>query len=322
MGALSRSPEVGRARYMPLLASLVAIAIASALLPAFAAPPKPDLIVPNVSKPPATRVQGQKFKVTDTTKNKGNKKAGKSKTGYYLSTDKAKSNSDVRLLGTRGVPSLAPGAKSKGSKKVRIPVSTPVASYFVLACADDLKAVGESNEKNNCKASKTKISVTLKDVIPPEAPESLGTTQPSPNQDSSPNVTGTAEANSTVKIFGDFGCAGAPLASETASSLGDFDIVTPVTENATTVLTANTTDATNNTSSCTLSITYTHDDRPTPRRDVTTDPVSPANDTTFELRGRLRVTPPFRSSLKVQRHVSSESVVVRRIAQITLRTQE
>src|SRR5688572_30385043 len=105
----NRSPRTGdRARYVPLFASLVAIGLASAVLPAAAATPKPDLIVRRVSGPPATRIQGEQFKVTDTTKNVGTKRSGKSKTGYYLSADKAKSNNDVRLPGTRDVPGLAP----------------------------------------------------------------------------------------------------------------------------------------------------------------------------------------------------------------------
>ena len=284
---LNRSSKPGdRARCTPLFASLVAIAIASTLLPAFAAALEPDLIVRRVSQPPATRIQGQQFKVTETTKNTGNKRAGKSKTGYYLSTDKTKSNNDVRLPGTRRVPGLAPGARSRGSKGVGIPLSTPPADYFVLACADDLKVVGESIETNNCKSSKTKISVTLKDLIAPEAPENLGTNQSSPNQDSSPNVTGTAEPNSTVKIFGQLGCAGGSLATGQASPSGDFNIVTPVADNATTVLTANATDAANHTSDCSSSITYTHDNQaPAPPSDITTTPVSPANDTTFRVKG-------------------------------------
>ena len=49
------------------------------------------------------------------------------------------------------------------------PYRAPPADYCVLACADDLKAVGENDESNNCKASKTKISVTLKDLIPPRS---------------------------------------------------------------------------------------------------------------------------------------------------------
>ena len=282
----NRSPRTGdRARYIPLFASLVAIALA-AVLPAVAATPKPDLIVRRVSSPPATCIQGQEFEVTDTTKNVGTKRAGKSKTGYYLSTDKTKSNNDVRLPGTRDIPALAPETRSRGTKSVGIPLSTPPADYFVLACADDLKAVGENDESNNCKASKTKISVTLKDLIPPEAPENLGTNQSSPNKDSTPNVTGTAEENSTVKVFGDFGCAGQPLASGQASPSGDFNIVTPVTHNATTVLTANTTDAADHTSDCSSSITYTHDNQaPAPPSNITTTPVSPANDTTFQVKG-------------------------------------
>jgi hypothetical protein len=63
---------------------------------------------------------------------------------------------------------LGAGATSTGSASVTVPVTTKVgvipttvspATYYLLACADDLKKVPESNEKNNCKASATRVTV-------------------------------------------------------------------------------------------------------------------------------------------------------------------
>ena len=41
-----------------------------------------------------------------------------------------------------------------------IPASTPVDTYLLLACADDLNTVVETTETNNCKASATGVTVT------------------------------------------------------------------------------------------------------------------------------------------------------------------
>ena len=41
-----------------------------------------------------------------------------------------------------------------------IPSTTPLNTYFLLACADDLTTVVETTETNNCKASATGVTVT------------------------------------------------------------------------------------------------------------------------------------------------------------------
>lgn len=119
----------------------------------------PDLITTTVSNPPATVVAGGKFSVTDTVLNQGNVTAAASKTRYYLSLDAAWSAGDVLLTGTRNVALLQPTNTSSGPKAVTVPSTTPSNTYYVLACADDLKKVPESSEGNNCAASSTTIVV-------------------------------------------------------------------------------------------------------------------------------------------------------------------
>jgi subtilase family serine protease len=49
---------------------------------------------------------------------------------------------------------------------VTIPTTTPLNSYFLLACADDLAKVAESDEANNCVASPTAaVTVTRPDLV-------------------------------------------------------------------------------------------------------------------------------------------------------------
>jgi subtilase family serine protease len=119
-----------------------------------------DLVATAVSDPPAAAVRGTSFPLTDTVKNQGTAPAGTSTTRYYLSLDTVKSTSDVLLTGSRPVGSLGPGASSSGSATVTVPTATVAGSYFLLACADNLVVVAESDETNNCTASAGRVNVS------------------------------------------------------------------------------------------------------------------------------------------------------------------
>lgn len=132
--------------------------------------PLPDLLVSSVSNPPGSVAPGGSFPVTDTTWNQGTATAGASTTRYRLSTDNVITSSDPLLTGSRSVPSLAPGTGSMGSVTVTIPTTIGAGTYYLGACADDLGAVSESNEANNCRASTTTVQVqgtggTLPDLV-------------------------------------------------------------------------------------------------------------------------------------------------------------
>jgi hypothetical protein len=119
----------------------------------------PDLVETSLSNPPASAAPGGTFSATDTVKNQGGGSAGGSTTRYYLSLDTVKGSGDVRLSGSRSVPALASGATSSGTVSVGIPSSIAGGSYYLLACADDLGAVSETNESNNCRASSGKVNI-------------------------------------------------------------------------------------------------------------------------------------------------------------------
>jgi hypothetical protein len=55
----------------------------------------------------------------------------------------SKGSSDVRFVAARTVPDLAPGATSTETVTVIVPSSTPLGTYYLLACADDMWAVLE-----------------------------------------------------------------------------------------------------------------------------------------------------------------------------------
>ncbi|PWU17547.1 MAG: serine protease [Candidatus Rokuibacteriota bacterium] len=117
--------------------------------------PKPNLVQTSMTlNPPAPMLApGRAFTVTDTVQNSGLAPAASSKTRYYLSLDGVKNAGDTLLTGTRSVPDLASGEASSGTVTVTIPAATPFNAYFLLACADDLEAVAETDEGDNCIAS-------------------------------------------------------------------------------------------------------------------------------------------------------------------------
>ncbi|HET7617873.1 MAG TPA: CARDB domain-containing protein [Vicinamibacterales bacterium] len=111
----------------------------------------PDLIVSAVSAPAAGGI-GADVTITETTRNQGAGPAGPSATAFYLSTNTSFDASDVRL-GSRQVPSLAPGGDDTASTALTIPASTSAGTYYVIAVADDNTTVAESTETNNARGS-------------------------------------------------------------------------------------------------------------------------------------------------------------------------
>ena len=123
----------------------------------------PDLIEKTVTTTPAApvRAPGTTFSVTDRTLNAGVVASGLSTTRYYLSLDGTKNAGDILLTGTRSVPGLAAGASHSATVTVTIPAATPLNNYVLLACADDLSTVAETNEGNNCLAASGSATVTV-----------------------------------------------------------------------------------------------------------------------------------------------------------------
>jgi subtilase family serine protease len=125
----------------------------------------PDLVEPTLTDPPSLVVWSGSFPVTDTVENVGNGPSGGSTTRYYLSLDTLRNGGDIYFSATRTVLRLAPGAISSGTVTLSVTSSTPLGTYYLLACADDERAVIESNETNNCVASATTVEVTVSNLV-------------------------------------------------------------------------------------------------------------------------------------------------------------
>ncbi|MBI5097820.1 MAG: choice-of-anchor C family protein [Nitrospirae bacterium] len=124
----------------------------------------PDLIITRISNIPNHKKSGGKFTIKDVVKNQGTAETGQFTNGYYLSIDEVKSDDDIEIEGNRNIPSLDPGkssSKNNGIKpvKVKIPSNTSLGTYYVIVCADNTNVIAESDETNNCLASKKTITV-------------------------------------------------------------------------------------------------------------------------------------------------------------------
>jgi len=119
-----------------------------------------DLVETAISDPPKSISPGSSFSVRDAVRNQGTAGTGPTMTRYYLSLGTRKGGTDRRLDGRRAVPGLGPGGASIGSVTVSIPGTTTPGTYYLLACADDLRVAPESSETNNCLASGAPVEVS------------------------------------------------------------------------------------------------------------------------------------------------------------------
>jgi subtilisin family serine protease len=128
------------------------------------AAPLPDLQVTSISGVPATAAPGDSFIVLAPVQNSGNATAGTSTLRFYLSTDSARSPGDVRLPGKQIIEPLDPGATSASVFTLKIPKSTLLGLFHVVACADDRLNVAESDEYN-CLATATPMLIGRPDLL-------------------------------------------------------------------------------------------------------------------------------------------------------------
>jgi subtilase family serine protease len=146
----------------------------------------PDLQVSSLTVP-ARLASGTSITLTDSTKNAGQAAAAASTTAFYLSTNTTVNPGEFRFEHVRSVPALGAGAISTGSTTVTVPAVTP-GTYYIVAVADDTRAVEETFEINNEKAALVYIGPDL-DVTALTAPSTAA-------------AGGSITINSTVKNLG------------------------------------------------------------------------------------------------------------------------
>ena len=165
----------------------------------------------------------------------------------------AEAGSTVRIYGDAGCSGTVLGSGSaatfNGTGGITATVPGDQTTSLRVAATD---AAGNASA---CSAAFT----YTEDSSTPAAPSLTDTDPDSPANDNDPEVKGSAEAGSTVRIYSTATCTGTPLATGGALQLSGTGITTPVSENQTTNLRATATDAVGNTSGCSSALAYTED---------------------------------------------------------------
>jgi large repetitive protein len=174
------------------------------------------------------------------------------------------------------------------------PAGTFNSAGIQVSVADDSStrfratATDAAGNASACSASSTLYN---EDSTPPAQPTLADTTPGSPANDNTPNVSGDAEAGSTVRLYRattGSDCTPANLAATgSAGELASPGISVSVADDSTTTLRATATDRAGNASGCSASsIAYVEDSTPPAQPTLTaTDPDSPANDNSPTLKG-------------------------------------
>ncbi len=121
---------------------------------------------------------------------------------------------------------------------------------------------------------------------PHAAPSIMGSTPASPSNNDNPNIKGSAEAGSTVKLYTTSDCSGSPTAIDSAANFAAPGIAVTVPDNQTTSFHATATDAAGNTSACSTGFDYTEDSRVPNAPSITgSTPASPSNNDNPNIEG-------------------------------------
>ncbi|HET7396079.1 MAG TPA: hypothetical protein VFK12_06540, partial [Gammaproteobacteria bacterium] len=104
----------------------------------------------------------------DATKNIGNIAAGVSSiTRYYISRTKPVDPNTAEVVHDRVVPPLKPGeSNDSGGAMLSLPADLGPGTYFLTACANAKRIVGETNYDNNCQVSQ--VIMVAKQTPPPD----------------------------------------------------------------------------------------------------------------------------------------------------------
>jgi hypothetical protein len=152
------APETGSVMQARIVV-VTAITIAAGAAPAAQAAAKPDLAVQRVAVSSATVAPGGALTVRDTVANVARRRAKAVRVGYWLSLDRRRDRADV-ALGGRAQKALGGRRSGRGRRTLTVPATVRPGAYFLLACADPTRKLKERSERNNCRASRARVTVS------------------------------------------------------------------------------------------------------------------------------------------------------------------
>ena len=184
-------------------------------------------------------------------------------------------------LAIAGTTVVAPGSKMviKGSNNtVSAPAQTLNGTSYAFGAWSDGGAASHNFTANQ--------DLTLTAVFgPPAAPAIASVSPVSPSSNNDPVVKGTVGADfpASVKLFANGSCSGAAAATVSPGQFSGAGVAVHVPSDATTQISAATTNAAGST--CSGAVAYTEDSTKPTAPTLTTTPLSPANDNTPKVSG-------------------------------------
>lgn len=120
----------------------------------------PHVTLSSISEPPDFRQPGTTFSVAFTAVNQGRASARtRTRTRFYLVKKAGKPRKgDRRLRGSALTKALRPGAEASARIRVRIPTTTALRLWFLVACTTNSGA-SKSTERNSCRVSGQRIRI-------------------------------------------------------------------------------------------------------------------------------------------------------------------
>ena len=182
---------------------------AGLLVPALAsAAPGPDLRVRAVGTASTQEAPGSRLIAAATVRNDGDRAAGRSRLGFYLSRDRRKSRGDFRLRPRARVRARRAHTRQRVRRTLTVPAGVPPGSYVLIACADDTGRIREQRERNNCRSATRRLRIVASGTPGPGIPTPVfstpsiavsGPPDGSLTFDTTPSYIGTA-GSSTASI--------------------------------------------------------------------------------------------------------------------------
>ena len=166
----------------------------------------------------------------------------------------------ITVTGSNPSPASFPGNET-GTEVTLDPGSYSVSESgpggYAASLSPDCSGTIAAGEIKTCTITNDDV-----DDIPPDPPTLTDTDPDSPANDNSPNVKGSAEAGSTVRLYNTSDCSGAAATQGAAADLGSPGIAVSVADDTTTEIRATATDDMGNASNCSAPIAYTEDSTP------------------------------------------------------------
>jgi CARDB len=157
----------------------VSVAALACALPAHGAATKADLqpAAAAAGLPSKAVAPGARISLSLAVRNVGNRSAGRSATGVFLSKDRRRDASDTRVL-RLSTKSVRAGRSARLRSAIKVPAGVAAGEYRLIVCSDLGGRVRERSEGNNCRVLRGVLRIAVAQAPRPVPPTPQRQAQP------------------------------------------------------------------------------------------------------------------------------------------------